>query len=296
MQVDVAIIGSGPAGVQAAIHAARRKVSVVLIGKPQNSAMVGSRIENYFGVPGAVNGDMILKNGLTQAKIFGCQVLEKNITAASNSGERFSLVTEDDEEIDAGTVIIATGISRKSLGVPGEKDLFGKGVSYCAVCDCGFYRGKTVVIVGDETEAAVSAELMTRYASKVYWVFKTISASQNVVNKAQNAGVEMINSGIQAIIGSDKVESVVLENGNTISTDGVFIELGAKSSVDIAMDLDVIPQLDDSISVNSKCETEVKGVFACGDVTGKPWQVAKAVGEGCVAGTSAADYVKGVAK
>lgn len=294
MDVDVAIIGAGPAGIQAAIHAARRKVSVVVIGKPQNSAMAGARIENYFGVPGSVNGDLILKNGVSQAKIFGCTFLEKNIIAASNMADKFSLTTEDDEEILAKSVIIATGISRKGLNVPGEKTLFGKGVSYCAVCDCGFYRGKTVVIVGDETEAAVSAELMTRYASKVYWIYRTIAASQNVVTKAANAGVEMINSDITSIIGSDKVESVTLEDGTSIQTDGVFIELGAKSSADIAMDLDVIPQMDDSIRVNDRCETDVPGVFACGDVTGKPWQVARAVGQGCIAGTSAAEYVKGV--
>ena len=83
MDYDVAVIGSGPAGIQAAIHAARRKVSVVIIGKPQNSAMAGTRIENYFGIPGAMNGDMILKNGISQAKIFGCKILEKNIIAAS---------------------------------------------------------------------------------------------------------------------------------------------------------------------------------------------------------------------
>ena len=130
MECDVAVIGSGPAGIQAAIHAARRKASVVIIGKPQNSAMAGARIENYFGIPGAMNGDMILKNGVGQAKIFGCTVMEKNIIAASNVGEKFSLTTEDDEEIIAKAVIIATGISRKGLNVPGEKTLFGKGVSY----------------------------------------------------------------------------------------------------------------------------------------------------------------------
>ena len=292
MDCDVAIIGCGPAGIQAAIHAARRKVSVVLIGKPGNSAMNGARIENYFGIPGAMNGDLILKNGMSQAKIFGCKILEKNIISASNEGPSFMLTTEDDEDIHAKSVIIATGISRKELNVPGEKTLYGKGVSYCAVCDCGFYRGKTVLIIGDETEAAVSAELMTRYASKVYWVYRTINASQNVVVKASNAGVEMINSDVKSIIGSEKVESVILEDGSTIQTDGVFIELGAKSSADIAMDLDVIPRTDDTIKVDDGCATDVPGVFACGDVTGKPWQVARAVGQGCVAGTSAAEYVK----
>lgn len=296
MRFDVAIIGCGPAGIQAAIHAARKKVSVVVIGKPQDSAMHGARIENYFGIPGAVNGEMILKNGMSQAKVFGCTFLEKNIISVSNTGTTFSLTTEDDEEIESSAVVIATGISRKTLNVPGEKVLFGKGVSYCAVCDCGFYRGRTVAIVGDETEAGVSAEMMTRYASKVYWIHKAISASRNIILKAENAGVEMICSSIESIVGMDRVESILLEGGRSIPVDGVFIELGAKSSADIATDLDVIPRMDDTIEVNIRCETDVKGVFACGDVTGKPWQVAKAVGEGCIAGISAADHVKGVAE
>ncbi len=294
MDCDVAIIGCGPAGIQAAIHAARRKISVILIGKIPNSAMAGTRIENYFGVPGAMNGDMILKNGLSQAKVFGCKVLEKNITTASNNGDAFTLCTEDDEEINAKAVILATGISRKKLNVPGEKEFYGNGVSYCAVCDCNFYKGRPVVVVGDETEAARGAEVMSRYASKVYWVHATINASPHIVQKAEEAGVEMINSRISTINGTSKVESVTLDGGRVLPVEGVFIELGARSAADLATDLDVIPRMDDTIPVNERCETDVPGVFACGDVTGKPWQVAKAVGEGCIAGTSAADFIKGV--
>ena len=290
-QVDVLIIGAGPAGIQAAIHSARKKVLVLLVGKPSNSAMSGTHIENYFGLEGTADGSGLLKTGLEQAKSFGCQVLEENITSSSRQGDLFVLTTENDETIEAKTVIIATGISRKKLGVPGEKELFGKGVSYCASCDCNFYKGKTVVIVGDETEAAVSAELMTRYASKVYWVAGDISASENVVKKAKDAGVEMVNGKVESINGDARVSSVTV-SGKEIATDGVFIELGAKSAVDLAMDMDVMPEMDDSIKVKEDCSTEVPGVFACGDVTGKPWQVAKAVGQGAVAGISAADYVK----
>ena len=129
MEFDVAVIGCGPAGIQAAIHAVRKKVSVVIIGKTQNSAMMGTHIENYFGMPGEVNGELMLKNGMSQIKIFGCTVLEKNIIAASNVGNMFSLTTEDDEEITVKSVVIATGISRKGLNVPGEKALFGKGTA-----------------------------------------------------------------------------------------------------------------------------------------------------------------------
>lgn len=295
MQVDVLIIGAGPAGIQAAIHSARKKVSVLLVGKPSNSAMSGTHIENYFGLEGTADGSGLLKTGLEQARSFGCKVLEENIISSSRKGKTFILNTENDETIEAKAVIIATGISRKKLGAPGEKELFGKGVSYCASCDCNFYKGRTVTIVGDETEAAVSAELMTKYSSKVYWVVGKIAASETVVKKAKDAGVEIVEGKVESINGDGRVSSITV-SGKEIVTDGVFIELGAKSAADLAMDMDVMPEMDDTIKVKDDCSTEVEGVFACGDITGRPWQVAKAVGQGAVAGMAAAEYVRGGVK
>ncbi len=293
IQTDVLIIGAGPAGIQAAIHAARKKVSVLLVGKMSNSAMSGTHIENYFGLAGTSDGNEILRTGLEQAKSFGCKVSEENIISSSHEGNIFKLVTENDETIEAKSVIIATGISRKKLGVPGERELFGKGVSYCASCDCNFYKGKVAMIVGDETEAAVSAELMTKYASKVYWVIGNVSASENVVKKAEAAGAEIIKGKVESINGEGKVNTATV-SGKDYAIDGIFIELGAKSAADLAMDMDLMPEMDDSIKVKEDCSTDVPGIFACGDITGKPWQVAKAVGQGAVAGISAADYVRGV--
>ena len=294
MEADVLVIGSGPAGIQAAIHAARKKVSVVLVGRKSGSAMNGTHVENYFAVDGAADGKSMLETGLKQAEGFGCKVLDENVVSAERSGRFFKIMTENDVEIAAKAVVIATGISRLKLGVPGEKELFGKGVSYCASCDCNFYKGKTVVIAGDDTEAAASAALMTKYASKTYWIAEEIKASGTMLSKAEDAGVEVISATIKAINGDGKVSSVTLSDGRQIGADGVFIELGAKSSADLAMDMDVMPETDDTIKVNSECATETEGVFACGDVTGKPWQVAKAVGQGAVAGISAADYARGV--
>ena len=293
MEYDVAIIGTGPAGLQAAIHAARKKVSVVVLGKVANSAMTGTHVENYFGIPGTKDGDAILADGIAQAKAFGCTFVEYNVTAAEDLGGRFLITAEDDSTYEVKSVVIATGVSRKTLGVPGEKELFGKGVSYCAICDCNFYRGRIVAIVGDETEAAVSAAMMTKYASKTYWVSNDIKASDVARDKALAAGVILLNTTIESIQGENRVSSMKLADGSVVDVDGVFIELGAKSSADLAMDLGVMPEMDDSIKVNRQCGTEVPGVYACGDVTGKPWQVAKAVGEGCTAGLSAADHAKG---
>lgn len=292
METDVLVIGSGPAGIQAAIHASRRKVSVVVAGRPSASAAAGTEMDNYFGT-GLVSGDRLIEEGIRQAESTGAVFTGQNVISSSRDGEAFRFVLEDGTEVVSKAVVIATGISRKKLGIPGEKELFGKGVSYCAVCDCNFYKGRRAVIVGNESEAATSAEMMTGYASETSWVAWDVQASPVLVEKAEAAGVRFYGSKPRAIVGETKVEALELEDGTTIPTDGVFIELGARSAADIAMDLDVMPEMDDTIKVGTDCATEVPGVYACGDVTGKPWQVAKAVGQGCVAGTNAAAFVKG---
>ncbi len=293
MDVDILIIGCGPAGLQAAVHAARGKMSVAVAGKPSASAISGAEVDNYFGSP-PVSGDDLLARGMAQAEASGAAVLGQNVMSCSKADGGFAAAIEDGTEVHAKAVILATGISRRKLGVPGEKDLFGKGVSYCAVCDCNFYKGRRVVVVGNDSEAAASAEMMTRYASETSWAFWDLEAEPSLVRAAESAGVRMVHSKPISINGIDKVESVTMDDGTVIPTDGVFIELGARSAADLAMDLDVMPEMDDTIKVGADCSTEVPGVFACGDVTGRPWQVARAVGQGCVAGTAAAAYVRSI--
>jgi len=290
---DIIIVGAGPAGIQAAIHAARGKAEVVMLGKRINSAMFGAHVENYFGIRGKTDGSKILDNGLHQAAGFGAKHIEENVISMSRSGDTFTAVTENGTEISSKAVILAPGVSRVKLNVPGEKELFGKGVSYCAACDCNFYKGKRVAIIGDESEAAASAELMTGYASNVYWITKDTKASESMIEKAKSAGVETIAKSPAEITGKEKVTGVRFNDSSTLNVDGVFIELGARSSSDLAMDIDVMPNTDGTINADEKCKTSVSGVYACGDVTGRPWQIAKAVGQGAVAGMNAVLYVKG---
>ncbi|MDR1690572.1 MAG: NAD(P)/FAD-dependent oxidoreductase [Candidatus Methanoplasma sp.] len=294
MNADVVIIGCGPAGLQAGIHSSRKKADTVIIGKLQNSALYNAHVENYFGVPGKTDGSMLLKMGLEQALSFGCRHIDLNVIRAVAEGDAFWITVESGEEIRCRSIVIATGISRMKLGIPGEKELLGKGVSYCAECDCNFFRGLKVAIIGGESKAAVSAELMTRYASEVYWVSKDISADKMLVDRAVKEGVKIVSAVPAEIKGGKNVESLLLEDGREISVDGVFIELGGKSSSDLAMDLEILPEADDSIKIDNAGRTSVAGIFACGDVTGGPYQMAKAVGEGVVSGLNAADYAKGL--
>jgi thioredoxin reductase (NADPH) len=292
--MDMIVIGVGPAGLQAAIHAARGKASVTMLGKRADSAMYGTHVENYFGVGGKADGSEMLNIGMSQAISFGAKHIDENVIAMERSGDSFTATTENGTKITAKAVILAPGVSRKKLNIPGEKEFFGKGVSYCAACDCNFYKGKRVAVIGDESEAAASAELMTSYASHVFWVTKDTKASGVMVKKAKDAGAEIIPETASEIRGKDgKVIKLRFSDTSMVNVDGVFIELGARSSSDLAMDIGVMPNADGTISVNERCETSVKGAYACGDVTGKPWQIAKAVGQGAVAGINAAAYIKG---
>lgn len=294
-EIDVLVIGAGPAGIQAAIHASRKKVSTVLIGKLVNSAMYNADIVNYFGITGAVKGSELLETGIEQIKESGAVFVEENVISAGRKDKKFYISTEGGKNYVAKAVIVATGISRVKLGIPGEKEFIGKGVSYCSVCDCSFYKGATVAVIGDETEAALSAELMSKYASNVYWITEKPKAVKSLVERARLAGVVMKNSPAAEIRGDDAgVKSLVLKDGTELPLSGVFIELGAKSAADLVMDMDLMPEIDDTIKVDEKCATKIPGLFACGDVIGKPWQVARAVGQGCTAGLAAADFLKGV--
>ncbi len=293
MNADVVIIGAGPAGIQAAIHAARKKVQTVLIGKVRNSAMHGIELENYFGFSGVRSGTDILNDSLEQAKSFGCRFMDMNVLSLSREGDLFKVRLEDGSEICARALVMATGMTRTKLGVPGERAFAnGKGVSYCATCDCNFYKQKVVALVGGQAEAVADAEFMTRYASKVYLISPAFDTSPALLDAAEKAGVVRIEASVTEIVGDEKVRSVKLSDGSSVDLDGVFIELGGKSSADLAMEIDLFPEMDDTIKIDRSGRTSVEGVFACGDVTGKPLQVAKAVGEGAVAGLSAAEYAR----
>lgn len=294
MNADVLILGTGPAGLQAAIHAARKKVKVIALGKISGSALAGTEIENYFGFPEPVNGTHLLESGISQATSFGCEILRQNAVSCSGSDGKFTVVLESGEEIKAKVVVIATGISRKKLGIPGEKEYLGKGVSYCASCDCNFFKGVPVMIIGSESAAAVSAEMMTGYASKVYWSAGSADVAPELMKRVKASGVEVLNTSAVSVNGAEKVSSVKMSDGSSIDVKGVFVELGGKGSADLAMDLGVMPEMDDTIKVKDDCSTTVPGVYACGDVAGKPWQLAKAVGQGAVAGAAAAEHAKGL--
>ena len=290
---DVMILGIGPAGLQAAIHAARRKVSVLLLGKSAKSSLFRAHVENFCCIFD-LSGEEMLRTGLEQAVGFGADVLEEDVMQISQDDEGFTFKTESGQQIRSRSLIVATGAARKRLGVSGEKELLGRGVSYCVDCDANFFRNQEVVVVGNESAAAGGAIDLLDYASTVHLVAKelqVVDALHQALEKSQvvlHHGAE-----VEAIEGKDEVTGVLLKDGKRITASGVFIELGARGVMELATQLGI--QLDDEakyIQANKKQETNVPGIYAAGDICGPPWQMAKAVGEGCIAGLEAAAYSK----
>ncbi|HSH12933.1 MAG TPA: FAD-dependent oxidoreductase, partial [Desulfurivibrionaceae bacterium] len=180
--VDVVIIGAGPAGLQAALHASRKKVSVLVLGRPESSSIATAHVENYLGVAGVVSGQELLSVGLAQVKKFGAGLLAEDVLHLAQEGDLF-LVRTESREIRALGVVIATGTARKKLKVPGEKELAGRGVSYCVDCDANFFRNARVAVVGDGSAAVDGALTLTGYAAEVYLVSRELQVSGELAGK-----------------------------------------------------------------------------------------------------------------
>ena len=290
---DVVIVGAGPAGLQAAIHAARKKVSVLVLGKENKSSLFRAHVENMCSLFNAT-GQAMLETGRRQAENFGSRFLDADILRIAPEGAQFALDTESGNRLTCKALILATGTARNKLRVKGEKELVGKGVSYCVDCDGNFYRGEEVAVVGGESAAADGALTLAEIAGTVHLICDDLKVSDVLLGKLENSRV-VVHRGakIREIAGGEQVSALVLDDGTTLSTTGVFIELGAKGLMELATSLGVA--LDDDmrfIQTDKGQRTSVPGIFAAGDICGPPWQVAKAVGEGCVAGLNAADYAK----
>jgi thioredoxin reductase (NADPH) len=277
---DVVIIGTGPAGLQAAIHAARKKVSVLVMGKETKSSLFHAHVENFCCLFN-VSGEAMLDVGRQQATNFGSVLLDEDVLSISRDGEFFKIITESNIELQSKTI-----------------EFLGRGVSYCVECDANFYKDEDVVVAGGASAAVSGALSMLNYAKTVHLVGDKLEVTDALKEGLEKSDVILhVNSKIEEIAGKGSVETVKLSDGTTISVNGVFIELGAKGVMELATHLGI--QLDDEmkyIRTNKKMETNIAGVYAAGDICGPPWQMAKAVGEGCVAGIGAAAYAKKMGK
>jgi thioredoxin reductase (NADPH) len=206
------------------------------------------------------------------------------------------LRTDAGSVFDSKSVVLATGTKRNHLGIPGEKALVGKGVSYCVDCDGHFFKGQDVCVVGNESAAADGVLTLLKIADQVHLVCDSLDMADSI-KEALLSSEAIIHEGAKVvdITGDGQVEEIHLDSGDRIRAAGIFIELGAKGVMELTGHLGI--RLDDDmkyIRVNKQQETNIPGLYAAGDITGLPWQLAKAVGEGCIAGMNAAAFAKKV--
>jgi thioredoxin reductase (NADPH) len=193
---------------------------------------------------------------------------------------------------------VATGTARNKLSVPGEKEFLGRGVSYCVECDANFFKGEDVAVVGGASAAVGGAFTLLDYAKTVNLIYEKLEVTDVLAAELKNSNVRIHeNRKVKEISGDAGVKEIFLTDGTRLAVTGVFIELGARGVMELAAHIGI--RLDDEmkyIDTNKKMETNVPGVFAAGDICGPPWQMAKAVGEGCIAGIEAAKYAKKMRK
>lgn len=277
---DIAIIGSGPAGISAALNARIRKKNFIIFGSKSLSTklMKSEKINNYPGFP-AIKGSELKEHFEEHLKQMEIEITDKTITSVYPMGDYFSLVSGS-EIFEAKTVILATGVTM-SKAIAGEDEFLGRGVGYCATCDAPLYKGKTVTIIAYSKKEEAEADFISTIASKVYYI---PMYKQEVT---VDSSIEVLKDTPVEIKGERFVTTVVLENSE-ILTDGVFI---LRDSIAPSKLIDGIELDDNHIKVDRKMATNIKGCYACGDITGAPYQYAKAVGEGNVASLSAVSYL-----
>lgn len=301
--VNCLIIGAGPAGYTAAIYAARANLKPVLYTglEPGGQLMTTTDVENYPGYPDAVTGPQMMADFQKQAERVGTEVRFGLITKVDFSGKVHKVWVDDEKEIHANAVIIATGAKAKWLGLSSEERLNGHGVSACAVCDGFFYKGKKVAIVGAGDTACEEALYLSNLCPEVHMIVRSekMRASkimQDRVLKTANIKVYW-NTETEEVLGADKVEGVRLKNKTTnevhdIAVEGFFVAIGHKPNSDIFkgwLDMDETGYIQ---TVPGSTRTNVVGVFAAGDVQDKVYrQAVTSAGSGCMAALDAERYL-----
>lgn len=302
---DVIIIGSGPAGLTAAIYTARANLKPLVIEGygAGGQLMITTDVENYPGFPEGVTGPDLMMNFRTQAEKFGTRFLTEDVTKVDFSQKPFT-VEVDDKVFKANSIIVSTGATAKLLGLESENKFMGHGVSACATCDGSFFRNKVVCVVGGGDTALEEANFLTRFATKVYVIHRRdkFRASKIMQERAEaNPKIEFIlDSAIEEILGDKKVHTIKLKNFKTnevteMPMEGVFIAIGHQPNTKLfegILDLDPQGYI---LTEGKSTKTNIEGVFACGDVQDHNYrQAITAAGSGCASAIDAERYLESI--
>ncbi len=304
-EFDVIIVGGGPAGMTAGIYAARAGSKVLIIEKEFVGGQMAAtaKIENYPGFV-SVDGSELSGAMLTQVEKLGVKVVYANVDNLKLKG-KIKTVQAGGEEYSAYSIILAMGAHARGIGAKGEKDFAGKGVSYCAVCDGAFFKGKTVAVVGGGNSAIGDVIYLAPLVKKLYIIHRrdeftaqaTLLDQVQKIRNSKSNNIELkLNCIVDEVKGDGKLSEAVIKNvktnqKETLALDGIFVAVGRNPNTEM---IDGIVDLDGGyIKANARMETSVNGVFGAGDVVSKQLrQIATAISDGAIAGTNASLYAK----
>lgn len=293
---NIVIIGAGPAGISAALYAARGNMNPLVINNGIGALEKAEKIENYYGLEQPLSGKELYERGISQAEALGVRILDAEVLGISGF-DTFTVKTTAGD-FDTVSVILATGGKRSAPKIPGLKEFEGRGVSYCAVCDAIFYRGKEVAVVGNGEFALHEAEELRNVTQDV-----TIYTDGKEPEFSREHPIAVNTMKIQVIEGDDKVSGLLMQSDTAAQdaeapensfypADGVFVALGTAGSTEIARQMGAEITDKGNIKTDEEMATTIPGLFAAGDCTGGLLQVSKAVYEGSMAAISAGKYVR----
>lgn len=282
---DVIIIGAGPAGISASIYTKRANLKTMIIYQNNSNLEKAELIENYYGFAKGITGIDLYNEGIKQAENLGVELKEEEVINIKMNENGFEIIT-DKNEYKTKNIVLATGNKKNIPKIKGIQEFEGRGISYCAVCDGFFYRNKDIVVIGNGKYAIAETNELINLANQIIILTDGEKAPEF---RADNVKIDT--RKIEEIQGEKKVEQIKLEDNTIIKTDGIFVAKGVAGSNEFAKKLGIITNKD-KIVVNEKMETNIPGIYACGDCTGGILQISKAVYEGTKAGLEVIKRVK----
>ena len=287
---DAIIIGSGPAGISCALYLKRSNLNVLVIGNGKTNLSKAHKIDNYYGFPGGISGEDLYNNGIRQAEELGIEVKNEEVTKITWD-ETYTVETVDNN-YTGKVMVLATGTNKVKPHIENLDEFTGKGVSYCAICDGFFYHNKTVTLIGNSNYVISECNDLINIASKVNIITNGKEVT-DVLDKylKEHNDISLYTDKVVKIDGSSALEKVVLESGEEVVTDGLFIAEGSASATDIANTLGIITK-GNFIDVNENFETNLEGAYAIGDAIGGLLQVSKAVADGALASQNIIKYLR----
>lgn len=282
---DVIIIGAGPAGITAGLYIKRANLNPLIIYNDKSSLEKTEKIENYYGFENGIDGKKLYEDGINQAKNLNIDIKNEEVIKIEFEENGYN-VTTSKNKYNSKVVILATGNKKSTPNIKGIKEFEGKGISYCAICDGFFYKDKNVVVIGSGNYAISETNDLINISKEI-----TILTNGKDAPEIRAENVKINDKEIREIKGKLKVEEIEFVDGSKIKLDGIFVAEGVAGTLEFAKKLGIITK-NNKIIVNEKMETNILGIYACGDCTEGLLQISKAVYQGTVAGLEAIKYLK----